>query len=205
MLLSVVKISEIPLDTQTNSVYAAPMKTEPNQLRAVLATLTSSLGELANPTKLNDPHLKEFINSHEITYQFLLLEKIVEQLAETPANPRLEALLLRTLSLLGRTRTRHSREEPKPEALVQTAQREEARTFLLAELADGPRPAKDLFIAARKLGIAQATLYRAKTELQVVSTQVHPKTTADPATRFWTWSLPETTQVPKPSESPGVR
>lgn len=181
------------------------MKTEPNQLHAVLANLTSSLGELANPTKLNDPFLKEFINSHEIMHQFLLLDKIVEQLAESPNNPRLEALLLRVLTLVSRTRTRHGRDEPKPEAPVQTAQREEARSFLLTELADGPRPAKDLFLAARNLGIAQATLYRAKTELEVVSTQVHPKTSADPATRFWTWSLPETTQLPKPSENTGVR
>ena len=176
------------------------MKTEPNQLHAVLAHLTSTLGDLANPTKLNDPHLKEFINSHEITYQFLLLDKIVEQLAESPTNPRLEALLLRTLSLLGRTRTRHSREEPKPEAPVQTAQREEARTFLLTELADGPKPAKDLFLAARNLGINQKTLYRAKTELAVVSQQIHrpAKSENDVPVRYWIWALSPIQESDKP-------
>lgn len=176
------------------------MKTEPNQLRAVLSTLTNSLGEGVNPTKLGDPTLKEFINSHEMLHQFFLLDKIVERLAETPDNPALDSLLLKALTLVGRTRARHLRDEPRPEAPVQTAQREEARTFLVTELADGPKPAKDLFLAARNLGIAQKTLYRAKTELNILSLQVNVANGPEGASlRHWVWSLPTNMQDPKPS------
>jgi len=43
----------------------------------------------------------------------------------------------------------------------------EAEEFLLAELADGPRPANDLLVEAKEAGIAKRTLMRAKASLGV--------------------------------------
>lgn len=49
---------------------------------------------------------------------------------------------------------------------------DEAEDFLRAELATGPRPAKDVRAAARELGIAERTLERAKARLGVTSQRV---------------------------------
>lgn len=63
------------------------------------------------------------------------------------------------------------------------AAREEAESFLLAELADGPRPSADIFASGRKEGHVKNTIYRAAESLGVVKKK----------TRFdggWTWELP---------------
>ena len=53
--------------------------------------------------------------------------------------------------------------------LDQRSAREEAREFLLQTLAEGPKPALDVFADAEKLRISRATLRRAKADLGVVA------------------------------------
>lgn len=185
------------------------MKTESNAT-AVLSNLTNNLATLPSPTKLSDANLKEFLNSAAVLHQFTLVDRILEKAQQDPQSKSIDGIFLRALGLIERTRARLSREEPKPEAPVQTAQREEARQFLAAELASGPRPAKDIFHAARALGISPATLYRAKTEMNIVSQQVQPTLQSADGTqppRHWTWSLRADSQNPTdhPHENTGVR
>jgi hypothetical protein len=69
---------------------------------------------------------------------------------------------------------------PPPDADQRTA-REEAREFLLQTLAEGPKPALEVFTYADRLRISRATLRRAKGDLGVV---------ADKTPDHWEWSLP---------------
>lgn len=67
---------------------------------------------------------------------------------------------------------------------------QEAMDFLSASLEDGPRPAKELLKEAKKAGIEEITLRRAKKELGVQARRQSGKG----ATRgegFWVWELPQ--------------
>ena len=57
-----------------------------------------------------------------------------------------------------------------------------AREFLIGFLDDGPRPAKLLWEASRKLGLAKATLNRAKKELEIRS---HRTISGRQSTYYW--------------------
>lgn len=61
----------------------------------------------------------------------------------------------------------------------------EAREFLAAELADGPRPARDLLREARAAGISEGTLRRAAQALRVAKARVGFGPGGG-----WRWSLP---------------
>jgi hypothetical protein len=63
--------------------------------------------------------------------------------------------------------------------------RDEAEDFLREELANGPRPAKDMQRAARDAGIALRTLDRAKRRLRV-----SPRRQGFGSGAHWTWELP---------------
>jgi hypothetical protein len=63
-------------------------------------------------------------------------------------------------------------------------ERDEAIEFLAAELADGPRPAKEIKQAASAANIFERTLKRAKADLGVTSTK-------DGLNGGWRWRLPE--------------
>ena len=69
---------------------------------------------------------------------------------------------------------------PPPDADQRSA-REEAQEFLLQTLADGPKPALDVFADADKQRISRASLRRAKGDLGVV---------AEKMPDHWEWSLP---------------
>jgi hypothetical protein len=68
---------------------------------------------------------------------------------------------------------------------------DEARDFLLTELAAGPMAAKDVYKAARECGIAERTLKRAKSALGIVAEKAAFRA-------GWRWALPakETTKEP---------
>jgi hypothetical protein len=68
---------------------------------------------------------------------------------------------------------------------------DEAREFLLTELAAGPMAAKDVYKAARECGIAERTLKRAKSALGVTAEKAAFRA-------GWRWALPakETTKEP---------
>lgn len=68
-----------------------------------------------------------------------------------------------------------------PEDVEEKGAREEAVDFLRQLLANGLRPASEIFQEAGRLGIAKRTLYRAKKALQAVSQQ---------GADGWSWSLP---------------
>lgn len=65
-------------------------------------------------------------------------------------------------------------------------ERDEAREFLRAELADGARPATEIQAEASRNGIAKRTLERAKKALGAESVKEHSRDGA------WCWRLPET-------------
>jgi AAA domain-containing protein len=69
----------------------------------------------------------------------------------------------------------------RPPDADQRSAREEARDFLLQTLADGPKPALDVFADADKQRISRASLRRAKGDLGLTA-----KKTPD----HWEWSLP---------------
>jgi hypothetical protein len=68
-----------------------------------------------------------------------------------------------------------------PPDVDQRSAREEAQEFLLQTLADGPKPALNVFADADKLRISRITLRRAKADLGVV---------AEKTPDHWEWSLP---------------
>jgi hypothetical protein len=73
--------------------------------------------------------------------------------------------------------------------------RDEARAFLEALLKDGPVSAETVLKQARKAGVAERTLYRAKAELQIKS----QKTACG-----WAWALPTGSTLPTlPHMEPG--
>jgi hypothetical protein len=67
---------------------------------------------------------------------------------------------------------------------------EEAQAFLQDELKDGPMWATQIYIDARKAGVAERTLLRAKDALHVKSSRI--------GNEGWQWALPH-----KPSRRPG--
>lgn len=68
-------------------------------------------------------------------------------------------------------------------------QRDEAKDFLLAELANGSRLQKDLVRDAKSLGFSDTTLRRAKSDVGVTSSK-------DGLNGAWRWHLPEDDQPP---------
>ena len=68
-------------------------------------------------------------------------------------------------------------------------ERDEATVWLAEALADGPRPAKELLAQAKKDGISEGTLKRAKRELGVIASK-------DGWDGGWVWRLPHDGQEP---------
>jgi hypothetical protein len=73
----------------------------------------------------------------------------------------------------------HPTRNPGPDPI----ERDEATQWLADALADGPRPAKELFAQAEKDGISKGTLKRAKRELGVIASK-------DGWDGGWVWRLP---------------
>jgi putative DNA primase/helicase len=73
---------------------------------------------------------------------------------------------------------------PGPEPYAQ----DEAVEFLLSELADGPKSAKDVVADAKAAGVTEATLRRAKKRLHIAPTAVRGD---DNRITGWLWALPE--------------
>lgn len=73
-------------------------------------------------------------------------------------------------------------------------ERDDAADFLKAELADGPRPAKEMKTAARDAGITDITLKRAKAQLAVETNRVGGTGSAG----HWEWSLLRGSPPPDP-------
>jgi hypothetical protein len=67
----------------------------------------------------------------------------------------------------------------------------QAKAFLQRLLADGPRPATEVLLAAAKAGIAEGTLYTAKRRLRV------PSQRQGYEEGQWVW-VPPTRRAPKP-------
>ena len=72
-----------------------------------------------------------------------------------------------------------------------STERNKAKDFLRKQLAYGPKLYKDVLAAAFAEGIAKATLYRAKDDLQIVTIQ-------NPQTKLYRWCLPGQTTQPPP-------
>jgi putative DNA primase/helicase len=83
--------------------------------------------------------------------------------------------------------------DDEPPTRSERRERDEAAQFLRHLLAEGPVSAKEVYSAAKGSGIAQRTLWRAKTDLGIEPERAR---TVDGRTAGWYWSLP----VAKPDE-----
>ena len=169
------------------------MQTEPNQLNDVLSLLTQSLIQTA-PLEVTDPRLSSFLDSYSVFQQLELNKLLKQKIAENPTDQAATSLL-RAHALFERTRSRMVRitQAANRASGPDSPERDEAINFLLTELAEGDRPAKDLIALALSIGISHRTLKRAKAELNIISVQrVLPN-----QSRAWVWSL-------NPNLSPGT-
>ncbi len=159
------------------------MQTEPNQLNDVLTLLTASFIQTA-PLEVTDPRWTSFLDSYSIFQQIELNKLLKQKIAEDPSD-KAAAALLRAHALFERTRSRMVRVEELANPCGRaTPDRDNAIAFLLAELADGERPASDLFATAQSLGISSRTLNRAKAELPISC-----RLDRSASKRAWMWSL----------------
>ncbi len=173
------------------------MQTEPNQLADVFTLLNASLIQTA-PLEVTDPKWTSFLDSYSIFQQLELNKLLKQKIAEDPTNQATGALL-RAHTLFERTRARMVRiaEAASRASEPLCPERQEAMNFLLIELADGDRPAKELIDLAQSIGISPRTLKRAKAELNIVSVQ----RSLPNQFRGWVWSLnpDSTTSSPNPT------
>lgn len=84
----------------------------------------------------------------------------------------------------------HSARDLLNEQAVEPAARDDAKEFLLEALADGPRPAKELFREAREAGVSEITLRRAAKALGVTRRRV-PQRGGARGGGWWEWALPD--------------
>lgn len=174
------------------------MKNELTPAELLLIHLRQTL-EVAEPPSPEDPNFQRYLDTQALFQQLSLAHHFQVCIDIDPLDKAAAANLLRSLSLVERSRSRSARAEKQAnsdkQGDSQPAQpdRDEARHFLQSELAGGERPAKELVKVARSLGISMATLKRAKASLNIISTQL----ALPDKTRFWVWSLPE-----QPLETP---
>ncbi len=176
------------------------MQTEPNQIADVFTLLTHSLIQTA-PLEVTDPKLSTFLDSYSIFQQLELNKLLKQKITEDPTD-KAAAALLRAHNLFERTRSRMGRIEEAANRASQpnSPERDEAVNFLLTELADGDRPAKELLDLAQSIGISPRTLKRAKAELNIISVQ----RALPNQFRGWVWTLnpKPTSQGPAPTPQP---
>lgn len=193
------------------------MKTKPNPFATLATNLESAH---FSPESAANPDLHTRLDSHSILQQHalshylqsLLFAQSDPQAAPiagpepqstpvpkgTPTPAFLASASIRVLSLIERSKSRidriNTRLNKKP-AHHESFQLDAATQFLIAELANGHRPATDLFKCARKIGISDRTLNRAKADLGVISFQrgILPSGPNAPhtKTRSWFWELPD--------------
>ncbi len=171
------------------------MQTEPNQLNDVLTLLQQSFIETA-PLEVTDPRWTSFLDSYSIFQQIELNKLLKQKIAEDPSD-KAAAALLRSHALFERTRSRMVRiEELANPSGRASPDRDNAIAFLLAELADGERPASDLFATAQSLGISSRTLNRAKAELPISC-----RLDRSGSKRSWLWSLTQSSSSSDAAEA----
>lgn len=184
------------LDGFCSLVYGLAMETKPSPFFFVVDELTDSLTSSPIPSA-NDPEFENYLDRHTLLQQLTVARHYQDALEKNPDDPVAAANLLRSLTLVERSRSRVNRFQANSVSSPRVSQptdsikaqpeRDDAREFLMSELVPGPRPATDLFTRARALGFSAVTLRRAKASLNIISS-LH--VTAD-KTRFWTWALPE--------------
>ncbi len=168
--------------------YVLLMQNTLTESAAVLNQLTSTLAASLspNPTTLYDPAVQNLLNSHTLCNQYAFAESLLQRAEATPENPAYTQMVVRTFNIMERTTSRIARANPDSGPFINTSERQEAREFLLTELADGPRPAKQVLAAANAAAISRRTLFRAKSELNIQSIQSQPPGQS----RIWSWVLP---------------
>ena len=83
----------------------------------------------------------------------------------------------------------HSARDLLNEQAIEPAARDDAKEFLLEALADGPRPAKELFREAREAGVSEITLRRAAKTLGITRRRVSQRG-GNRGGGWWEWALP---------------
>ncbi len=177
------------------------MQNTPTEFTGVLNQLTSNLAASVspNPTTLYDPALQHLMNSHTLYNQYAFAQSLLQKAEAKPEDAAYTQMILRMFNIMERTTSRIARANPDSGPFINTAERQEAREFLLTELADGPRPAKQILAAANAAAISRRTLFRAKAELNIQSIQSQPE--GQP--RTWSWFLPAqpAADVPQAAQS----
>ena len=173
------------------------MQTEPNQFADVLTLLKHSLVQTA-PLDVKDAKLNSFLDSYSIFQQIDFAQFLKDRIAQDPTD-KTATDLLRCQILFERTRARIARDAHAANRALEPncPERDEAINFLLTELAEGDRPARELFAIAQSIGISQRTLKRAKSALNIAS-----RLDRSPGQkRAWIWSLTGSTLYTPPISS----
>ncbi len=163
----------------------------PNYLCKIIAAVMDSIDSVQPPPLSTEPGFEEYLDNQALLQQLLLARHHQVGLEVNPDDQAAASGLQKALSLIERSRTRHTR-PTKNDPLAGSKPREhplhdEACEFLKAELLPGPRPVDDLLSRARILGITPITLRRAKVALNIAS-NLHVMPDRE---RYWSWSLPE--------------
>ncbi len=197
------------------------MKTKPNPFATLANNLESH--HFSPESVAADPNFHSRLDSYSILQQHALFHHLQSLLFAAPKSstepepgtigassaptPRgvptpafLASASLRILTLIERSKSRIDRAAArlhKKPAHHESFQLDAAAQFLIAELANGERPAKDLLKLAREVGLSERTINRAKADLCVLSFQRAVRPSHPDAhqvkTRCWFWTLPDST------------
>ena len=161
------------------------MQTKPSSILIPLArfqeSLTHSGPKAGSQSDLSSFEFQGLVHHVETTQ---LLQQRIDEGVENAATA---AVLLRAMSILERSRSSISRtlQQLSGTRTIRRRERDEATQFLLAELSDGDRPAKELISRAESIGITYRTLKRAKADLNIISFQ----SALPNQGHCWVWSL----------------
>ena len=194
------------------------MNTKPNPFMQLVNNLEETQLSGQTPNFL-DPNLSNVLDAYAVLQQCTLTHHLQSLLAPDPqqaADPSLgkppsqtflTSAYLRTLTLMERSKSRFDRiagRLTRKPTHAESFQLNAASQFLLTELSDGEKPAREVIKTARSIGISERTLDRAKAELGIVSIQ-RTISSESSQIRCWVWTLPQPphkTRDSKP-ETPG--
>ena len=149
----------------------------------LIGSLEDAVGEDL-PLPVSAPDFDRYADNQCLLQQCVLGQHFSILLKSDSLDYRAATNLRHTLALIERTRARLEKKKPTKQAGPDQPERDDARHFLQSELSRGERPATELLQIARSIGIAPATLRRAKSSLNIVSTLRYPPDSP----RCWMWS-----------------
>lgn len=175
------------------------MNTKPNPFIELVNCLEDTYLSGQNIT-FQDPLLASHLDAYATLQQCSLTHHFQTLLAPDPNRPApsrggtpsptfVAGAYLKILNLIERSKSRADRAADRLRRQTSTHesfQLNAAAQFLLTELSDGERPAREIIKLAKSIGISERTLDRAKADLRIRSIQ-----RITPDSRCWVWALPQ--------------